>query len=556
MTTKKMLVTCALPYANGSLHIGHMLEHIQADIWVRYQRMQGNCVYFICADDAHGTAIMLKSQHMNIAPEQMIAQIRQEHQQDCYKFGISYDNYYSTHSEETRELLYDIYFRLKARGFIKSKFISQLYDSKKNMFLPDRFVKGICPKCKADNQYGDNCETCGTIYTSLELINPKSVISGTSPIIRKSKHLFFDLPAFTDTLRTWIRSGSIQKEVANKVEEWFKLGLKQWDISRDAPYFGFKIPNSSEKYFYVWMDAPIGYMGTFKNLCKKNKNISFNDFWSSNSKTDLYHFIGKDIIYFHCLFWPAILSGSQFRKPTNIFVHGHVTLNGSKISKSKGTCINVSTYLSYLNPDYLRYYYATKLSSHTNDIDLNLSDFITRVNSDIINKVLNLASRNSGFIHQYYNGQLSNTLTNPVIYNMFIESRHAIGKLFQKRDFNYAMREIMKLADEANRYIDKHAPWHIAKKTDRRQEALSIYSMGIQLFRVLMIYLKPVLPKLANYSECFLNTRLTWDSLSVPLSNHRINEFKIIFSRIHPDQIASITNTSQLHEHIPNNNNV
>nr|WP_159715277.1 methionine--tRNA ligase [Blochmannia endosymbiont of Camponotus nipponensis] len=547
MTIKKMLVTCALPYANGSLHVGHMLEHIQADIWVRYQRMQGNHVYFICADDAHGTAIMLKSQQLNILPEKMITQIQKEHKQDCYKFGISYNNYYSTHSEETRVLLHDIYFRLKKNGFIKSKFISQLYDAEKNIFLPDRFVKGICPKCKAFEQYGDNCEICGAIYTSLDLINPKSVISGTSPIIRKSEHLFFDLPAFTDILRIWIRSGSIQKEVANKVEEWFKLGLKQWDISRDAPYFGFKIPDTSEKYFYVWMDATIGYMGTFKNLCKKNKNISFKDFWSTNSKTDLYHFIGKDIIYFHSLFWPAVLSGSQLRKPTNIFVHGHVTLNGSKISKSKGTCINVNTYLSYLNPDYLRYYYATKLSSHINDIDLNLTDFTTKVNADIINKILNLASRNSGFIHQYYNGRLSKKLIHPVLYNMFVESRHSIGELFQKRDFNYAMRKIMKLADTANRYINNNAPWHIAKETTRIQEAFSIYSMGIQLFRVLMTYLKPVLPKLAKYSEHFLNTRLTWNSISVPLLDHRINKFKIIFYRIHPDQISSIMHESQLH---------
>ncbi|WP_423775076.1 methionine--tRNA ligase [Candidatus Blochmannia vicinus (nom. nud.)] len=544
MTTKKMLVTCALPYANGSLHIGHMLEHIQADIWVRYQRMKGNHVYFICADDAHGTAIMLKSQKLNIAPEKMIAQMQKEHKKDCYEFGISYDNYYSTHSEETRELLNNIYFRLKKNGFITSKYIYQLYDSEKNIFLPDRFIKGVCPKCKALEQYGDNCEICGAIYTSLDLINPKSVISGKSPIIRKSKHLFFDLPAFTDTLHIWIRSGSIQKEVANKIEEWFKLGLKQWDISRDAPYFGFKIPNTSEKYFYVWMDATIGYMGTFKNLCKKNKNISFKDFWNLNSKAELYHFIGKDIIYFHSLFWPAILSGSQFRKPTNIFVHGHVTMNGSKISKSRGTCIDVSTYLSYLNPDYLRYYYATKLSSHINDIDLNLSDFTTKVNADLINKVLNLASRNSGFIHQYYGGQLANTLENPVLYDMFIKYKPSIGELFQKREFNYAMRKIMKLADEANFYIDKSAPWIIAKNKNRKKEALSIYSMGIQLFRIIMIYLKPVLPTLAKYSENFLNTHLTWDSLSAPLLNHRINKFKIIFLRISPDQISSIENKS------------
>lgn len=542
MITKKILVTCALPYANGSLHIGHMLEHIQADIWVRYQRMQKNNVYFICADDAHGTPVMLKAQQLNIDPVKMIAEIKKEHHQDCQNFGISYDNYHSTHSEETQELLHNIYFQLKNNGFIKSKFIHQLYDSQKKIFLPDRFLKGICPKCKAPEQYGDNCDRCGSIYNAIDLIQPKSVISNSFPIIKKSKHFFFNLPIFTEQLYKWIHSGVLQEEILNKIEEWFILGLKQWDISRDAPYFGFKIPNTSSKYFYVWMDATIGYMGTFKNLCKKNKTILFQDFWNLHSETELYHFIGKDITYFHSLFWPAILEGSNFRKPTGIFVHGHVTLNGSKISKSKKTFINASTYLSHLHPDYLRYYYATKLSSKINDIDLNFDDFCTKVNSDLINKILNLASRNVGFINQYNNNQLSGTLAHPQLYDFFIDSQYKIKNLYQQREFSDAMRKIMKLADEANRYLDQHAPWRIFSHNKHSKYALSICSMGIQLFRILITYLSPVVPILTQYSENFLNTHLSWDNLTMPLTNHRINKFNIIFHRIHDNQIKAMIN--------------
>ncbi|CAD83160.1 methionyl-tRNA synthetase [Candidatus Blochmanniella floridana] len=544
MPNKKILVTCALPYANGPLHIGHMLEHIQADIWVRYQRMKNNEVYFICADDAHGTAIMLKSKQLNINPEIMIAKIQQEHYQDCCDFNISYNNYHSTHSEENYELLNSIYTKLKKSGFIKSRFISQLYDAQNNIFLPDRFIIGTCPKCRAHNQNGDNCDQCGAIYTPLDLINPKSAISGKSPIIKKSKHLFFDLPQFTKSLYTWIHSGVLQEETLHKVKEWFKLGLKEWDISRNEPYFGFKIPNTSSKYFYVWMDAPIGYMGTFKNLCKKNKNILFEDFWSINSKVELYHFIGKDITYFHSLFWPAILESCQYRKPTGIFVHGHVTLNGSKISKSKNNFINVRTYLSHLNSDYLRYYYATKLSSKINDIDLNFNDFMLKVNADIINKILNLASRNSNFITQYNYGYLSNSLENSNLYDFFIDAQYLIGKLFQQREFSEAMRKIMQLADKANQYIDKQAPWHIVKQhgIHNKNIALCIFSMGIQLFRVLVIYLKPVLPILSQYSEKFLNTRLSWNNINIPLTNHKINKFDIIFHRINTNQISSIIN--------------
>lgn len=544
MYKKKILVTCALPYANGSLHIGHMLEYIQADIWVRFQRMKNHDVYFICADDAHGTPIMLKSKKLNISPQQMISNIKKEHYQDCCKFNISYDNYHSTHSKENKELLNNIYFKLKKNGFIKSKFISQLYDTQKKIFLPDRFIKGICPKCKAIEQYGDNCDQCGTIYNPLDLINPTSVISGSLPVLKKSKHFFFDLPVFTKNLYKWVHSGVIQDEIVNKIEEWFKLGLKQWDISRDAPYFGFKIPNTASKYFYVWMDATVGYISTFKNLCKKNKKIIFKDFWSLHSDTELFHFIGKDIIYFHSLFWPAILEGSQFRKPTAIFVHGHVTINGSKISKSKGTVIKVKHYLKHLHPDYLRYYYATKLSSKITDIDLNFNDFSAKVNSDLINKVLNLAARNSKFINQYNNGQLSNFLENPDLYNEFIHTGNIIKKLFYQREFSEAMRSIMQLADKANRYIDQYAPWNIFNHTKNLENTLSIFSMGIQLFRILMIYLKPVIPMVAKYSEDFLNINLSWNDSILPLKNHRINKFNIIFYRIQSKQIQAIIDES------------
>ncbi|WP_439895730.1 methionine--tRNA ligase, partial [Sodalis-like endosymbiont of Proechinophthirus fluctus] len=410
---KKMLVTCALPYANGSIHLGHMLEHIQADIWVRYQRMRGHQVYFICADDAHGTPIMLKAQQLGIAPEEMINAMNLEHQMDFTGFGISYDNYHSTHSEENRQLSTLIYQRLKENGYIKSRTISQLFDPENAMFLPDRFVKGSCPKCYSPDQHGDNCEICGATYNPTDLINPKSAVSGATPVMRESEHFFFDLPAFSDMLRSWIRSNAMQEQVTNKMQEWFESGLQQWDISRDAPYFGFEVPDAPGKYFYVWLDAPIGYMGAFENLCQKRSDLSFDEFWDVNSQADLYHFIGKDIVYFHSLFWPAMLEGSQLRKPTNLFVHGHVTVNGAKMSKSRGTFIRASTYLAHLDADCLRYYYAAKLSSCIDDIDLNMEDFVQRVNTDVVNKVVNLASRNAGFINKYFDGQLAATVADP-----------------------------------------------------------------------------------------------------------------------------------------------
>lgn len=542
---KKILVTCALPYANGSIHLGHMLEHIQADVWVRYQRMRGHEVHFICADDAHGTPIMLKAQQLGIEPEQMIAEMSQEHQKDFAGFAISYDNYHSTHSDENRVLSELIYGRLKENGFIKNRTISQLYDPEKGMFLPDRFVKGTCPKCKSADQYGDNCEVCGATYSPTELIDPKSVVSGATPELRDSEHFFFDLPEFSAMLQAWTRSGALQEQVANKMQEWFESGLQQWDISRDAPYFGFEIPNAPGKYFYVWLDAPIGYMGSFKNLCDRRPDLSFDEFWKKDSTTELYHFIGKDIVYFHSLFWPAMLEGSDFRKPTNLFVHGYVTVNGAKMSKSRGTFIKAGTYLNHLDADCLRYYYAAKLSSRIDDIDLNLEDFVQRVNADIVNKVVNLASRNAGFITKRFDGVLSDKLADEALYKTFTDAAESIAEAYASRESSRAIREIMALADLANRYVDEQAPWVVAKQEGRDVDLQSICSMGINLFRVLMTYLKPVLPSLSERTEAFLNTELTWDSIAQPLLSHKVNPFKALFNRIELDKVSAMVEASK-----------
>ena len=541
----KLLVTCALPYANGSIHLGHILEHIQADIWVRYQRMRGKEVHFICADDAHGTPIMLKAQQLGITPEEMIAAVSQEHQDDFAGFAISYDNYHSTHSAENKTLSELIYGKLKNNGFIKNRTISQLFDPEKGMFLPDRFVKGTCPKCKAEDQYGDNCEVCSATYSPTELINPRSVISGATPVMRDSEHFFFDLPAFSDMLQAWTRSGALQEQVANKMQEWFESGLQQWDITRDAPYFGFEIPDAPGKYFYVWLDAPIGYMGSFKNLCDKRGDLDFDEFWNKDSKTDLYHFIGKDIVYFHSLFWPAMLEGSNFRKPTNLFVHGYVTVNGAKMSKSRGTFITARSYLDHLDADCLRYYYAAKLSSRIDDIDLNLEDFVQRVNSDIVNKVVNLASRNAGFIAKRFDGKLSANLAEPELYQQFVDAAKIIGEDYNNREYNKAIREIMALADIANRYVDEKAPWVVAKQEGKDQELQDICSMGINLFRILMTYLKPVLPGLTKRAEAFLNTELAWDAINTPLLNHSVAPFKALFNRIEMAKVDAMVEASK-----------
>ncbi|KAE9541953.1 methionine--tRNA ligase [Ursidibacter maritimus] len=543
---RKILVTCALPYANGAIHLGHMLEHIQADIWVRFQRMRGHKIHFVCADDAHGTPIMLNADKLGITPEELIEKAKADHIADFSGFNISFDNYHSTHSEENRELTSAIYKKLKANGFIKSKVISQLFDPEKNMFLPDRFVKGTCPKCKAEDQYGDNCEVCASTYSPMDLINPRSAVSGATPVVKESEHFFFDLPSFEGMLKEWISSGSLQPEIANKMQEWFESGLQQWDISRDAPYFGFQIPDTENKFFYVWLDAPIGYMASFKNLCDRT-DINYDDFWKKDSDAELYHFIGKDIVYFHSLFWPAMLEGSDHRKPTNVFAHGYVTVDGQKMSKSRGTFIQASTYLKHIDPECLRYYYAAKLNDRIEDLDFNLDDFVQRVNSDIVNKLVNLASRNAGFITKCFDGKLAGELQDPILFAEFIAQSEQIAAYYESREFNKAIREIMALTDKANKYIDEKAPWVIAKEEGKETELQAVCSMGLELFRVLMSYLKPVLPQLAERAEGFLQTQLRWDNIDTPLFNHTIAPFKSLFSRLEKKQIdAVIEETKQL----------
>ena len=541
---RKILVTCALPYANGSIHLGHLLEHIQTDIWVRFQRMRGNETYFVCADDAHGTPIMLKAQELGVTPEEMIAGIRDEHMRDFNDFHISFDNYHSTHSDENKVFAEEIYNKLHASGHIKTRTISQLYDPEKGMFLPDRFVKGTCPKCKSEDENGDSCDNCGATYSPTEVINPRSVVSGATPVLKDSEHYFFDLPAFEQMLKDWTTGGSLQEEMANKLSEWFDSGLKQWDISRDAPYFGFEIPNAPGKFFYVWLDAPIGYMGSFKNLCDK-ENIDFDSYWKENSDAELYHFIGKDIIYFHSLFWPAMLEGAGYRTPTSVYAHGFVTVNGAKMSKSKGTFIKGRTYLDHLNPEYLRYYYAAKLTNRIDDLDLNLEDFAQRVNSDLVGKVVNIASRCASFITKRFDGMLSATVDNQVLANEVTSAGDRLAELYENREFGKAMREIMALADKVNEYIAVKEPWQLIKDETKQQEVQDICSLGINLFRTLMIYLKPVLPALTESTEGFLNDELLWEGHKTLLTSHKINKFKALLQRVDMDKINAMTDASK-----------
>lgn len=542
---RKILVTCALPYANGSIHLGHLLEHIQTDIWVRFQRMRGHETYFVCADDAHGTPIMLKAQELGITPEEMITGVREERIKEFDDFHISFDNYHTTHSDENKEYSEKIYNALHAKGHIKTRTISQLYDPEKGMFLADRFVKGTCPKCKSEDENGDSCDNCGATYSPTEVLNPRSVISGATPVLKDSEHYFFDLPAFETMLADWIRSGTLQEEVANKLSEWFEQGLKQWDISRDAPYFGFEIPNAPGKFFYVWLDAPIGYMGSFKNLCDRDSSIDFDSFWNKNSDAELYHFIGKDIINFHSLFWPAMLEGADFRKPTAVFAHGFVTVNGEKMSKSKGTFVKASTYLAHLNPEYLRYYYATKLTHKIDDLDLNLEDFVQRVNSDLVGKVVNIASRCASFITKRFDGMLSTNVDNQALADEVMAAGDSIAAHYEARDFGRGMREIMALADKVNEYIAIKEPWQLVKDEAKQQEVQDICSLGINMFRTLMIYLKPVLPVLADSTAAFLNDELIWEGHKTLLTDHKINKFKAMLQRVDMDKVNAMTEASK-----------
>lgn len=544
MTTRKILITSALPYANGPIHLGHLLEYIQTDIWSRFQKARGHQCYYVCADDAHGTPIMLKAQQLGLTPEQMIAQTAIEHQADFAEFLIGFDNYHSTHSSENQAFASEIYSKLDAGGYIKRRSISQLFDPEKQMFLPDRFVKGDCPKCGALDQNGDSCDVCGATYSPTELKNPKSVVSGATPVLKDSEHYFFDLPAFEQMLQDWTRGGALQSEMANKLQEWFKDGLQQWDISRDAPYFGFEIPGAPGKFFYVWLDAPIGYLASFKNYCDKT-GIDFNQFWQLDSDAEVYHFIGKDIIYFHSLFWPAMLHGAGYRKPTSVFAHGFVTVNGAKMSKSRGTFIKARTYLEHLNPEYLRYYFASKLTSGIVDLDLNLEDFAQKVNADLVGKVVNIASRCASFISKKFNGTLSAHLAEPELFAEFIAQGDSIAASFEEREYARAIRDIMALADKANQYIDAKAPWVLAKDDSKQQETLDVCSMGINLFRVLMHYLKPVLPAMAREVEAFLNSELRWDNYQQPLLNHAVNPFKALMQRVDPVKVQAMVDASK-----------
>ncbi|MET0060827.1 MAG: methionine--tRNA ligase [Candidatus Thiodiazotropha endolucinida] len=547
-TARKILITSALPYANGPIHIGHLVEYIQTDIWARFQKMRGHQCTYVCADDAHGTPIMLRARQEGIEPEALIARVAKEHQADFADFRVDFDNYHSTHSPENQDCANTIYERNRDGGHIVKRTITQAYDPVEKMFLPDRFIKGTCPnpKCGADDQYGDNCEVCGSSYSPAELKNPVSAISGAVPEQRESDHYFFKLADFESMLKEWTGGGHVQSEVSNKLGEWFEAGLQEWDISRDAPYFGFEIPDHPGKYFYVWLDAPIGYMASFRNLCDKTEGLDFDEYWTEGSETELYHFIGKDIIYFHTLFWPAMLHGAGFRTPSAVYAHGFLTVDGAKMSKSRGTFIKARTYLDHLNPEYLRYYFAAKLGSGVDDIDLNLEDFAQRVNSDLVGKVVNIASRCAGFISKRFDGKLADQVTEQTLFNDFVNAGEVIAEHYEKREFSRAVREIMALADRANQYIDEQKPWVVAKEEGKEAVLQAICSDGLNLFRLLIGYLRPILPGTAEMAEAFLQIGpLTWKQLRTPLTGHQIGKFKPLMTRVDPKQIEAMLEHSK-----------
>ena len=549
--TSKLLVTSALPYANGPLHLGHMVEHIQTDVWVRWQKLLGRSCIAVCGADAHGTPIMIKAEQLGITPEALVSEMQAQHASTFQHFHIHYDNYYTTHSAENKALSQLIYERLKKNGDITRKTIRQAFDPEKNIFLPDRYVKGECPACHTADQYGDSCEQCGATYSPLELLNPYSVLSGKTPIEKESEHLFFDLPRYTEMLREWTHAGHLQQEITNKLDEWLDNGLQTWDISRDAPYFGFEIPGEKDKYFYVWLDAPIGYMASFQHYCEQQANIKFEEYWSENSPTELYHFVGKDIIYFHALFWPAMLKGANFRTPTAIFAHGFLTVNGQKMSKSRGTFIQASAYLDYLNPEYLRYYFAAKLSNKIDDIDLNFEDFVQRVNADLVGKVVNIASRCASFIHKYADNQLANTLDQPELYQHFVQKGNEIADLFLAREYSRGVRDIMELADKANQYIDSEKPWVMAKDPQQLPRVQVVCTLGLNLFRLLMLYLSPILPETAQKSAEFLNlppqgSLEAWQQREKPLLSHTIQPFQALMQRIQPETVKALQEAAKI----------
>ena len=549
--TRKILVTSALPYANGSIHLGHMVEHIQTDVWVRFQKLRGHECYYCCADDTHGTPVMLAAQKQGIAPEDMIAKVREEHLADFTGFNIGYDNYYSTHSPENKQFSQDIYRALKANGKIESRVIEQLFDPEKQMFLPDRFVKGECPKCHAQDQYGDNCEVCGTTYSPTELINPYSAVSGAKPELRESEHFFFKLGECADFLKAWTSGNNphdgkphLQPEALNKMKEWLGEGeettLSDWDISRDAPYFGFEIPDAPGKYFYVWLDAPVGYMASFKNLCDRI-GIDFDEYFKADSQTEMYHFIGKDILYFHALFWPAMLHFSGHRAPTGVYAHGFLTVDGQKMSKSRGTFITAKSYLEQgLNPEWMRYYIAAKLNSKIEDIDLNLQDFISRVNSDLVGKYVNIAARASGFIAKRFEGRLKDVADSELLAKLAAQSE-AIAECYESREYAKALRDIMALADIVNEYVDANKPWELAKQEGQDKRLHEVCSELINAFTMLTAYLAPVLPKVAENAAKFLNLEaITWANTRETLGVHTINKYEHLMQRVEQKQVDDL----------------
>ncbi len=544
--TRKILVTSALPYANGAIHLGHLVEYIQTDIWVRFQKMHGHECYYVCADDTHGTPIMLRAEKEGITPEQLIARVHGEHLRDFTGFHVGFDSYHSTNSEENRELSSTVYLKLREAGLIEQKTIEQYYDPVREMFLPDRFIKGQCPKCGAQDQYGDGCEVCGATYTPTDLVNPVSAVSGSTPVRRESEHYFFKLGACEAFLREWTRSGTLQQEAANKLDEWFSAGLQNWDISRDAPYFGFEIPDTPGKYFYVWLDAPIGYMASFKKLAAE-KNLDFDAWWQNDSGAELYHFIGKDILYFHALFWPAMLKNAGYRTPNGVFAHGFLTVNGAKMSKSRGTFITAESYLSSgMNPEWLRYYYAAKINGSMEDLDLNLADFIARVNSDLVGKYVNIASRTAGFIAKRFDGKLAASLPASELLGEVQHAATLIGDCYETREYGKALREIMRLTDLANQYVNDNKPWELAKQEGSEVLLHEVCSVSVNLFRLLTLYLKPVLPKLAAEVETFLNiVALTWADAGTLLTNHSINAYSHLMTRVEQKQVDALVAANQ-----------
>ena len=542
MATRRILVTSALPYANGPLHLGHMVEQIQTDIWVRFQKLRGHECHYVCASDAHGTPIMLKAEQEGISPEALIARVQASHRADSGGFLVGFDNFHTTHSPENRHYTELFYERLLAAGYIARRPIQQAYDPVKNLFLPDRYIKGGCPRCSAPDQYGDSCEVCGATYGPTDLKNPVSVLSGATPVTRESEHFFFRLGAFEQMLREWTTSASVQPEIANKLAEWFEQGLQDWDISRDAPYFGFEIPREPGKYFYVWLEAPIGYMASAQDYCNRT-GLSFDDFWKPDSNAELHHFIGKDIAYFHTLFWPAMLHGAGYRRPTAVHCHGFLTVNGQKMSKSRGTFIMARTYLEHLDPEYFRYYIAGKLGPAVEDIDLNLEDFVLRVNSDLVGKVVNIASRCAGFISKRFDGKLGGADT--ALVAELTSAGDTIAAHYEQREYAKAMRVVMGLADRANQYIDQEKPWQLAKDPAQEARVQAVCSTGIELFRVLMTYLKPVLPAMAARAEDFLQSTLTWDALAAPLGAHTVAAFSPLMNRVDMDKVNAMIEDSK-----------